>query len=252
MTALSQIAADLRRLGLALPKPLADAQRAADAFLARVPRDDAAPLKAALDALEDGRDPYSPDVQRELAAYQLSTLNISYAARLRVAAKLSEAVVAQADSILGLLADRLQEPAAAMVEAHRLRVSDLREARTLRGQQLSAWGRAAEAVDAFAVAHQVVGSLYREMPARGTPDKLRVLAAAPPARLQAARNMLAADNRIAPAWALAVNDIPIAHIRSLDELARRDNIDIDGTVQPPEPDDQPASKKPRSNATVSG
>jgi hypothetical protein len=231
MTTLSQITHDLGRLGLAVPRELANAQRAANKFLASVPTDTGAPIAACLNAIENGDDPYGPDVQRELAAYRLEELNLRNAARLRCAAKLAEAVVAQADTILTLLAKRLEEPAAAMVTAHKLGVTDLREARTLRGQQLSAWGCAAEAVDHFAIAHQIVGIMIREMPHRPAPDPLRVLACATPDRLQPARTMLATDNRLSAAWALTRTGVPVAHIRTLGELDKRDTLGVDGVVE---------------------
>jgi hypothetical protein len=250
VTALQQISADLARLGLALPKPLAAAQAAANKFLAAVPRDVGRPVAAALDALDNGDDPFGPEVQRHLAMYRLAELNLPNAARLRSDARLADALAAHADTILGQLADRLDQDAEAMVAAHKLGVTDLREARTLRGPQLAAWGNAATAVDTFAVANQIVGTLLREMPHRPAPDKLRVLAAATPDRLQPARTILATDNRISAAWALTTTNIPIAHIRTLAELDQRDTLGLDGTVEPLDDTDHHGTKRPRADATV--
>jgi len=132
-------------------------------------------------------------------------MNLANAARLRAGGQLSDALAAHADAILDALARRLEEPAEAMAAAHKLGVTDLREARTPRGQQLSAWGCAAEAVDAFAIAHQIVGILIREMPHRPPADPLRVLALAAPDRLHIVRAQLASDNRLCPAWLLTRN-----------------------------------------------
>jgi hypothetical protein len=248
VTALQQISAHFHRLGIPVPKPLVAAQAAADKFLAAVPRDTGNPIGSALDAVERGDDPFGPEIQRQIAMHRLTELNLSNAARLRAGGRLSDALAEHADLILAALADRLEGPAEAMVAAHKLGVTDLREARTLRGQQLSAWGCAAEAVDAFAIAHQIVGILSREMPHRAAPDKLRVLANATPAQLQPVRAQLAADNRLAAAWVLTKAGFDVAHVRSFAELDKRDNLGIDGEVEAIEPDD--IARKPRTPASV--
>ena len=250
MSALSQISADFDRLGLAVPKPLVAAQAAANKFLAAVPREVGNPVGAALDAMERGDDPYGPEVQRQIAIYRLTELNLPNAARLRADGNLTDALAAAADTILGALADHLQEHAEAMAAAHQLGVTDLAEARTLRGAQLAGWGNAASAVEQFAIANQIVGVLLRDIHRR-TPDKLRVLAAATPDRLQAARNILASDNRISSAWALTTTGCTVAHIRTLAELDRRDILGVDGIVEPLEPDNDQHSSRPRAGATVS-
>jgi hypothetical protein len=158
-------------------------------------------------------------------------MNLANAARLRAGGQLSDALAAHADAILDALARRLEEPAEAMAAAHKLGVTDLREARTPRGQQLSAWGCAAEAVDAFAIAHQIVGILIREMPHRPPADPLRVLALAAPDRLHIVRAQLASDNRLCPAWLLTRNGIAVQHIRSFAELDKRDTFGADGVVE---------------------
>jgi hypothetical protein len=247
---MSQIAHDLGRLGIPVPTQLAAAQAAATKFLASVPDDSGNPVGAALDALERGDDPFGDEVQRQLAMYRLAELNLPNQARLRAEGKLSDTLASNADAVLSALAERLQGPAEAMAAAHQAGVRDLTDPRTLRGPALACWGEAASSVDLFAVARQVVTVLFRDMH-RAAPDPLRTLAAAAPGQLVAARDLMARDNRLPASWALASTDIPIAHAASLDELQRRDNHGVDGVVQPLEPDDQPASKKPRTNATVS-
>ncbi|MGA9358869.1 MAG: hypothetical protein WBW75_12930, partial [Mycobacterium sp.] len=207
------------------------------------------PIAACLNAIERGDDAFGPEVQRELGMRQLAELNLSNAARLRAEGNLADALAAHADTILGALADHLEPSAEAMAAAHRLGVTDLTEARTLRGAQLSAWGNAATAVETFAVANQIVGVLLRAMH-RPTPDKLRVLAAATPDRLQAARNIImASDNRTSAAWALTTTGIPVQHVRTLAELDRRDTLGVDGVVEPLDDNDQHSNQRPR--ATVS-
>ncbi len=250
MTALQQISADLNRLGLAVPKPLAAAQAAANKFLAAVPSDVGNPIAAALDAIERGDDPYGPQVQRQLAAFRLTELNLSNAARLRADGKVDDALAAHADTILAVLAEHLVPHADAMAAAHKLGVRDLAEARTLRGPQLAAWGLAASAAEQFAVANQIVGVLLRAMH-RPTPDALRVLAAAPPDRLQPARTVCASNNRVSAAWALTVTGCTVQHIRTVAELDQRDTLGVDGVVEPLEPDNDQHSQRPRAGATVS-
>ena len=169
---------------------------------------------------------------------------------MRADGKVDDALAANADAILAVLAEHLEPHAASMAAAHKLGVTDLAEARTLRGAQLAAWGNAASAAEQFAVANQTVGVLLRAMH-RPTHDRLRVLAAATPDRLQPARTILAADNRISAAWALTRTGIPVQHIRTLAELDQRDTLGVDGVVEPLEPDNDQHSQRPRAGATVS-
>ena len=202
MTALQQISADFRRLGIPLPKPLAAAQAAADKFLAAVPREVGNPVGAALDAIERGDDPYGPEVQRQIAMYRLTELNLPNAARLRSDGKVDDALAANADAILDALACHLVPHAEAMAAAHQLGVTDLHEARTLRGAQLVPGGTQPP------LPNNSPSSTKSSAPCSAPytdrhPTSCWSWRTASSAQLQIARDATARDNRPAREWALA-------------------------------------------------
>ena len=177
---------------------------------------------------------------------RLTEMNLPNAARLRADGKLDDALAANADTILSVLAEHLEPHADAMAAAHQLGVSDLHEARTLRGAQLAAWGNAASAAEQFAVANQIVGILLRAMhrphrqASRPRRRDTRPAATRPQHR--------GPDNRISVAWALTVTGRTIEHIRTLAELDQRDILGVDGVVEPLEPDNDEQHQRPRAGA----